>query len=487
MSHFKVGRNDPCPCGSGKKYKRCCLPADQHRARVALNVPSGASPEPGGQTPPPRIYTAGGISRALRQLQAQPGGGGDGKLADLVATAETLDRYVERQDEIRAAEKVLEACRSEYERLLEDEEAVVERSSALFAEERFARFRFTVEEVRRAAKEVGLVPPLTPDDRGVEKLRSAILKLADKERRTYLSMGLLLELPALVAAGRLMDAWLLVDAVDATSDQPNESNPFLFHMFGFGFDAWQAELRAADEARFRELGFDPERLRTMSFEEIEAWLAEQEADPARRARLEAILATDPAEKERLARQWAQNQRDSAQLLARPDATHLLLTAAEVQPWIPRTLAALESASLPDAPSQDSEAQQAAMEAKLDAVRPVIGEMARAVFTRERRRQLAAELRQYRQTRFEAGEKQVSLWAQMALSDVEGATEPEESVFLTALCLRSLAIGETPPGANEDLSKATPEPEGRPESVPPRGLPVQQEFPSFGSSLPPEVP
>ncbi|HGY92186.1 MAG TPA: hypothetical protein ENK43_13535 [Planctomycetes bacterium] len=21
----KIGRNDPCPCGSGKKYKRCCL------------------------------------------------------------------------------------------------------------------------------------------------------------------------------------------------------------------------------------------------------------------------------------------------------------------------------------------------------------------------------------------------------------------------------------------------------------------------------
>nr|WP_249146199.1 SEC-C metal-binding domain-containing protein [Bradyrhizobium diazoefficiens] len=22
---YKVGRNDPCPCGSGKKYKKCCL------------------------------------------------------------------------------------------------------------------------------------------------------------------------------------------------------------------------------------------------------------------------------------------------------------------------------------------------------------------------------------------------------------------------------------------------------------------------------
>ncbi|MGA2148003.1 MAG: SEC-C metal-binding domain-containing protein [Bryobacteraceae bacterium] len=21
----KIGRNEPCPCGSGRKYKRCCL------------------------------------------------------------------------------------------------------------------------------------------------------------------------------------------------------------------------------------------------------------------------------------------------------------------------------------------------------------------------------------------------------------------------------------------------------------------------------
>jgi len=25
----KIGRNHPCPCGSGKKYKHCCLPAQQ--------------------------------------------------------------------------------------------------------------------------------------------------------------------------------------------------------------------------------------------------------------------------------------------------------------------------------------------------------------------------------------------------------------------------------------------------------------------------
>lgn len=28
----KIGRNDPCPCGSGKKYKQCCLAKDQAAA-----------------------------------------------------------------------------------------------------------------------------------------------------------------------------------------------------------------------------------------------------------------------------------------------------------------------------------------------------------------------------------------------------------------------------------------------------------------------
>ena len=35
----KTGRNQPCPCGSGKKYKHCCLPASQ----------AGTSPSPANQ------------------------------------------------------------------------------------------------------------------------------------------------------------------------------------------------------------------------------------------------------------------------------------------------------------------------------------------------------------------------------------------------------------------------------------------------------
>jgi tetratricopeptide (TPR) repeat protein len=32
----KPGRNDPCPCGSGQKYKRCCLAKDQLAESAAL-------------------------------------------------------------------------------------------------------------------------------------------------------------------------------------------------------------------------------------------------------------------------------------------------------------------------------------------------------------------------------------------------------------------------------------------------------------------
>ena len=42
----KVGRNAPCPCGSGKKYKKCCLPL--HQQSSAQEVSAGpVTLEPG--------------------------------------------------------------------------------------------------------------------------------------------------------------------------------------------------------------------------------------------------------------------------------------------------------------------------------------------------------------------------------------------------------------------------------------------------------
>ncbi len=36
----KIGRNDPCPCGSGKKYKNCCLNNSAQQETRRSHVPS---------------------------------------------------------------------------------------------------------------------------------------------------------------------------------------------------------------------------------------------------------------------------------------------------------------------------------------------------------------------------------------------------------------------------------------------------------------
>jgi tetratricopeptide (TPR) repeat protein len=42
----KTGRNDPCHCGSGKKYKRCCLDKDEAAERATRAAVEAAKPPP---------------------------------------------------------------------------------------------------------------------------------------------------------------------------------------------------------------------------------------------------------------------------------------------------------------------------------------------------------------------------------------------------------------------------------------------------------
>ena len=48
----KIGRNDPCPCGSGQKYKRCCLPRDEAAAAEARTRAQAAQSSAQSLIPP---------------------------------------------------------------------------------------------------------------------------------------------------------------------------------------------------------------------------------------------------------------------------------------------------------------------------------------------------------------------------------------------------------------------------------------------------
>jgi len=54
---MNVGRNDPCPCGSGKKYKKCCLDRDQVRDKES----------PATAPTPPAVV--GELRRALEERE----------------------------------------------------------------------------------------------------------------------------------------------------------------------------------------------------------------------------------------------------------------------------------------------------------------------------------------------------------------------------------------------------------------------------------
>jgi hypothetical protein len=63
-----VGRNEPCPCGSGKKYKQCCLDKDEARAREARAKAHAETTE----APPTPAAPAHGAPPAPRQKTHQP-------------------------------------------------------------------------------------------------------------------------------------------------------------------------------------------------------------------------------------------------------------------------------------------------------------------------------------------------------------------------------------------------------------------------------
>jgi DNA-binding protein H-NS len=127
---------------------------------------------------------------------------GEGSRQGSAALRETLREYEalvacqEREEETEAAFEALEAHRSDFEKLLENETAYLDRTKALFEEERFSGMRFSAAEVRRALSKVRYDPNAgQSSEETSDKLLAAILHLADEKRRRQLAMQLLALLP----------------------------------------------------------------------------------------------------------------------------------------------------------------------------------------------------------------------------------------------------------------------------------------------------
>jgi hypothetical protein len=65
-----LGRNDPCHCGSGRKYKQCHLGQDEAAAREARAQSGAASAE--AEAPAAEPERAAGAARQTRAKAHQP-------------------------------------------------------------------------------------------------------------------------------------------------------------------------------------------------------------------------------------------------------------------------------------------------------------------------------------------------------------------------------------------------------------------------------
>lgn len=465
---MKLGRNDPCYCGSGKKYKRCHLPIDEQAdssSTVSGPVERAAERVRPGADEKPKLWGTAAIANkttealpdwaeaaldgdeapgAIKQLsQAFQMASRAGlfkrnpELRRVFKENEILLTYAARQEEIHAASEKLEPYRAEFERLCHDAEAYVRQSKALLAEETFVPFRFAAADLTRAFAEVG-VPSLNDTSKKTGKLlRKALLLLATREHRSKLAMRLLVLIPDYVQQGRHMDALMIEAFAQLTAEETDEPNPFLGRMFLYGLEAWEAEQDAIRNALLNEAGFDlgPDA----DPEQVEAWLNNQLEDPESAARWERLLDAHPEFQANTGDTFQLMARKAVELLSREDSARLLLTAEEIKPWEGLLLEKLQAMTEEIGPLEPGGKTTRARRKKAfdEFYLPAMQEITKGIFTPERIQRLVAELRAYRKDLTVAGDKSAVTCVTSAILYTERETDPELNSFLVNLCARSV--------------------------------------------------
>jgi len=96
----KIGRNDPCPCGSGKKYKQCCLgketkktytPSGKRKFKAKVLNPANVSQE---------IFSQSASTQKMPDTLPEPG--------SLLKFRQASKDYRAKQEQESAEEKVEE-------------------------------------------------------------------------------------------------------------------------------------------------------------------------------------------------------------------------------------------------------------------------------------------------------------------------------------------------------------------------------------------
>ncbi len=244
----KVGRNDPCPCGSGKKYKHCC----------GANLPNAAG---GGAAAATLLGGRGAMERAMAEVGRLLAGRELGSIEELYA--------------------YLEGALADPARPAAPPRTALERAQELVDRARAARGGRRV----RLAREALAISPDCADAYSLLAEESATLQEA---RDLYAQ--------ALAAAERAL-GWERLDRAAISFWQALETRPYVRALAGLAFCLWQEGRRREAIAHWeRMLWLNPNDSQGVRYALLAGLLEEGEDE-----RVEALLKRYPGE---AAASWA---------------------------------------------------------------------------------------------------------------------------------------------------------------------------------------
>jgi hypothetical protein len=446
MSPAKIGRNDPCPCGSGKKYKKCgcgwkapVMPEDMDSALAEEEEPGFSFQEPGEVNPPHADVTSPEYWEKMAKVLPP----GERKELDPLIEEMRLGAELEsRLPQIEAAEKALEAHRAEYQKLEEDLPEFIRRSNELFAGPPFEGMRFHAGDVQRAFESVGFVTQASTDEEFARIFDKTIRFLLGDDQRRRWARRLALMLPDYVAAGRFLEGWMIWHNAHLLSEKGSRApGPLAAAMLKFGLQEWEDQREQDQEAMFKEVGLSADELQEIGYDAARSRLQDVKSDPEKRAALERFFAAHPELGALSEEQCRAGERAAMKLLELDEARVLLLTAEEVQPWVealdrrinelPKDLLArLKSRSQPGRKDRKTLGK---------AYYGVAVEMGKSLLTPARRAQLETQLRDLERA-FPVEKQAARQGIHGALIALGSESELEDSLFLVSLCWKSLQAG-----------------------------------------------
>jgi len=432
---MKTQRNDPCPCGSGKKYKKCCLGRQSSQwskpeKQDALVNEFEESVFEGGMPSPDELTSPEYWDNLMRKVPTEY----RQELAPIIAQGKRMAEFEALAGQIEAAERALEPYRGEYEKLVGQPKKLFERARQLFAEEIFAPMRFHAADVQRAFDAVGL-PVSTRDAEIAKTLDKAIRFLVDGSRRDDFARQLLSMLPDFVRAERYLDACIVRHSALAMAEAPDGPvGPFLLAMFGHGADEWEDERDRERQAILDAVGLTDEKIKKAGLERAGDLLQELAQDPEKSALLQKFVDDHPELKAMAEAQARDSEQAALALLKREDARcALLLTPEEVAPWLPVIEQRVVDSGLKVPRSKPS---KATVQKFSEIVYDAGSEMAGEFWTPSRLEMLRARILEYRRT-LKPKDRQGVAGVTGVLTAVASHIPPQENHFLIMLCCESI--------------------------------------------------